>query len=126
MPKSNFNRLMNSFKYATNGIFEMFKTELNAKIHLVATLLVIGAGFLFNVTRLEWLILILLIGMVLVAEGFNTAIEHLADSFTLEKHPEIGKAKDIAAGAVLLAAITAAVVGLIVFIPHLVAWYNGL
>ncbi|HKM94769.1 MAG TPA: diacylglycerol kinase family protein [Prolixibacteraceae bacterium] len=126
MPKSYFNKLMNSFKYATNGIAQMFKSELNAKIHLVVAMLVIGAGFLFDVTRFEWLILILLIGMVLVAEGLNTAIEHLADSFTLEKHPEIGKAKDIAAGAVLLAAITAAIIGLLLFIPHFAAWLNSL
>ena len=117
---------MNSFKFAIQGIVQMFKSELNAKIHLSVTILVIGAGFLLNVTKSEWLILILLIGMVLMAEGFNTAIEHLADSVTLEKHPQIRKAKDVAAGAVLLAAITAAIIGLFIFIPHLTGWLNSL
>lgn len=83
--------------------------------------LVIAAGFIFSISRMEWCAVVLCIGGVLMAEAVNSAIEALADKVSPERDPLIGRAKDIAAGAVLLFVIAAVVVGLIVFIPKLTA-----
>lgn len=96
-----------------------FKTERNAKIHLVITVSVVIAGFVFGITRIEWLIILLCIGIVLVAEALNTAIEKLGNAISSDKNRLIKSAKDIAAGAVLLAAITAAIIGGLIFLPYL-------
>ncbi len=107
-----------SFKFALNGLLTLFKTEHNTWIHAAATLAVIAAGFFFNVTRVEWCLLVFAIASVWVAEAFNTAIEFLADAVSPDVHPLIKQAKDVAAAAVLIAAIGAAVVGVIVFWPY--------
>lgn len=107
------------FSFAWNGIREVARTERNFQIHLAATLLIIIAGFIFQLTRLEWAILFLVIGLVLVAEITNSAIEKIMDHLKPELDPSAGVIKDIAAGAVLISAITAFVVGLIIFIPKL-------
>ena len=103
----------------------LLRTQANARIHLLATGLVIAAGFALHVTRAEWIALAFAIGIVWVAEGVNTAIEILADRITRDRDEQIGRAKDVASGAVLLAAITAAVVGLIVLGPHLCSLLRG-
>ncbi|MCK4503054.1 MAG: diacylglycerol kinase family protein [Desulfuromonadales bacterium] len=112
------NRLK-SFPYAIQGIATLVKTQHNARIHLFATLGVVTAGFLFKLSGSEWSLLIIAIIIVWLAEAFNTAVEFLADSITKDHHPLIGKAKDVAAGGVLVASIGAAVIGIIVFGPYL-------
>jgi len=118
-----FRKRIESFKYAFKGIGYLLKGEHNVYIHLTLAGLVIVFGFIFKLSRPEWMMIAFAIGLVLLAEGLNTAIEYLANSITRENHPEIGKAKDIAAGAVLIAAITAAVIGLLVFVPYLMNWF---
>lgn len=110
-------RRLESFKYAGRGIRWLF-AEHNAWIHLVATIGVIIAGLCFGITRGEWIIIILCIGIVFAAETFNTAIEKLANVVSPQWNEAIGKVKDLAAGAVLICAIAAAIVGLIIFIPY--------
>ncbi len=95
----------------------MLRTQVNARIHAVATLVVIVAGFGFGVARGDWLWLALAIGLVWMAEAFNTALEFLADEVSMEHRERIGQAKDVAAFAVLVAAVTAAVIGALVFWP---------
>ena len=114
----------NSFKYAFAGIASLFKTEDNMKIHVVAGLVTIAAGFYFSITPNEWCIVALAIATVLAAEGFNTAIEHLTDLASPDHHPLAGKAKDVAAGAVLLTAMGAVVVGCIIFLPHILKLFS--
>jgi diacylglycerol kinase len=120
MFKRYLNQRAKAFQYAFKGIYSMFKTEAHAKIHLVATICVIACGIIFKIERWEWCAVLICIGGVLMAEAFNTAIEKLADAITKERHPLIGAAKDIAAGAVLLLVIASIATGLIVFIPHIV------
>lgn len=115
----NFKKLYRSFSYALSGIKQLFVGQQNARIHLIATFVVIIAAFWANVTVNGWIALIFAIGLVLVAEGINTAIEHLANSVSTAFHPEIKKAKDIAAGAVLIAATIAVAIGIIVFATSL-------
>ncbi len=109
---------LRSFVYAWRGIVALLLTQGNALVHLAASIAVVGAGFYFKVTAGEWCALILSMAAVWVSEGMNTAIEALADRITTEKDDLIQRAKDVAAGAVLLAAIAAATVGFIVFGPR--------
>ena len=109
-----------SFACALRGIAVLLRTQTNARIHLLATVLVVAAGFLFRISRGEWVPLMFAISIVWIAEAVNTAIEALADRITRENDDAIRRAKDVAAGAVLLAAITAAIIGLLILGPH--AW----
>ena len=109
-----------SFACAGRGIVLLLRTQVNARIHLLATVLVIAAGLAFRITRGEWCMLAVAIGIVWIAEAANTALEFLADRITREHDEAIRRAKDIAAGGVLLAAITAAVIGILILGPH--AW----
>jgi len=110
---------LRSFAYAARGLGTLLGSQHNAWIHLAATLLVIGAGWGLGVARGEWLALVLAMTLVWSAEAFNTAVELLADAITPEFHPLIEKAKDVAAGAVLICALGALVVAALVFVPHL-------
>lgn len=96
----------------------LLHTQANARIHLVAAVLVIIAGFVFGISRGEWCAIVGAIGLVLAAEGINTAIEAVVDLASPGLHPLAERAKDVAAGAVLLAAVTAATIGLLVFAPR--------
>lgn len=107
--------------HAVAGIVEMLRSQHNAWVHAVATLAVIVAGSVFDVTTTQWCFLILALMAVWVAEGLNTAFEFLCDVASPEFHPLIKKSKDVAAGAVLLSAVGAAAVGLIIFVPYLLA-----
>lgn len=107
--------------HAVAGIVEMLRSQHNAWVHAVATLAVIVAGSAFDVTTTQWCFLILALMAVWVAEGLNTAFEFLCDVASPEFHPLIKKSKDVAAGAVLLSAVGAAAVGLIIFVPYLLA-----
>lgn len=93
--------------------------EHNARIHLCAAILAICAGFFFGITSEEWIAVIFAIGFVFSAEAVNSAVEYIADAYTTEPHELIGKAKDLAAGAVLLAATAAALIGGVIFIPYI-------
>ncbi|MDG1112224.1 MAG: diacylglycerol kinase family protein [Pseudomonadales bacterium] len=104
---------------ALTGIGHLIRGEHNAWIHFVATLLVISLGSYFSVSTMAWIALVLAISIVWLAEGMNTAIEVLADAVSQEQNALIAKAKDVAAGAVLLTAIGAATVGALVFYPYL-------
>ena len=116
---SAWRRLCRSFGWAWRGVGVLLRTQANARIHAVAAVGAIVAGFVFGITRGEWCAVVAAIGLVLTAEGLNTAIEAVVDLASPGRHPLAEKAKDVAAGAVLLAAITAAVIGLLVFGPHL-------
>lgn len=96
-----------------------FKEEPNFRIHVVATIMVIAAGLYFKLSTTEWLAIIIVIGLVLLTELLNTAIENIADFISPERHEKIKMIKDIAAAAVLISAIVALVVGLVVFIPKI-------
>jgi diacylglycerol kinase (ATP) len=106
-------------RHAIEGIIEMVKGQHNAWIHVIATICVIVAAIYFQVTKIEWCILILAIVSVWVAEALNTAFEFLCDVASPEFHPLVKKSKDVAAGAVLLSAIGAAIIGSIVFFPYI-------
>src|SRR5438128_596666 len=107
-----------SFKYAFEGLWTALKEEPNFLFHIFAGIVAIEFGYYFEITKTEWLVLMLTIGLVLSLELTNTAIEEIVDSFTDKSHPGAKKAKDVAAGAVLAAATTATVIGLIIFLPH--------
>lgn len=114
-----FKNRMRSFHYAFNGIAEMLKTQHNARLHLVAAGLAVFFGYFLRISATEWLFVVFSIGLVLFAEAVNTALEYFVDFVSPEKHEKAGKIKDLAAGAVLIAAITAACTGGIIFIPKL-------
>jgi diacylglycerol kinase (ATP) len=108
-----------SFRYALEGIAAFFQSEHNAWLHFMATIAVITLATLVGVTKTEMLALVFAIGFVWVTEMFNTCIERVMDFVSDQRHKEIKFIKDLAAGAVLVAAITALVVGAVVFIPKL-------
>lgn len=106
-----------SLGFAVNGIGKAFNTEPNLRIHAVGTIGVVVAARIFNITATEATVLALSVGLVWMAELFNTAVERIADFISPEKQSAIGLIKDIAAGAVLVAAVTALAVGCFIFIP---------
>lgn len=118
------NKRIESFKYAFRGIAMVLKSEKNMLIHLIISILVFVCGILFQISTTEWMICLLCFGLVFSAEMMNSAIESLVDLVSPNHHKLAGKAKDIAAGAVLVAAIFAAITGLIIFIPKGLALLN--
>ncbi|OEK08295.1 diacylglycerol kinase [Flavivirga aquatica] len=112
------NRLK-SVGYAFKGAVLLLKTESSIKIQFVIALLVTGTGFFFNISSNEWIIQMLAIGLVMSIEGVNTAIEEVANFIHPERHNKIGLIKDIAAGAVFIAAVFATIIGLIIYIPKI-------
>lgn len=118
------NGLLKSFCCAFSGIGILFARERNAQIHLAIFCGVVAAGFFFCLTAFEWMIIVVVSGLVFAAEAINTSIEILADVVSPERHPQIKLVKDIAAGAVFLLAIAAAIVGLIVFLPKIIAFFS--
>lgn len=109
-----------SFKYAFQGIVAALKEEPNLKFHFLAGLLVIITSFILQISKQDWIIIILLIGFVVAVELTNTAIEAVVDGLTKDHHPAAKLAKDISAGAVLISALTAIVLGLMIFTPYLI------
>ncbi len=109
-----------SVGFALNGLKVFFKTQHNAWIHLTTAILVLIAGFILELTVTEWCLVGFAIGFVMVTEIINTAIEFLTDIVSPGYHEKAGEVKDIAAGAVLLASITAVVIGLVVFLPKVI------
>lgn len=118
--KYDFRKQIRSFGYAWKGITSCVGKEQNLSFHLIVTAIVIISGFVFGITRTEWMIIALCIGVVIAAELFNTAIERLVDLVSPGRHPLAGQVKDIAAGAVLVCAAAAAIIGLIIFVPYVI------
>jgi diacylglycerol kinase (ATP) len=108
-----------SIRYALNGLWKFFQQEHNAWVHLAATILVFALALYFHVRGGEMLALVVVIGMVWVAEAFNTVIERIMDMVSPQRHPAAAFIKDLSAGAVLLSALTAIITGAIVFIPKI-------
>ncbi len=108
-----------SFKYAFAGVVAALKQEPNLKFHFLAGILVLILSFILKISRADWIIILFLIGFVISVELTNTAIEAVVDHFTSQIHPGAKLAKDISAGAVLVAAITAAILGIIIFLPYI-------
>ena len=108
-----------SFRYAFKGILILCGSQHNAWIHMVATVVVCFAGFYFGLTKPEWCWIVLAMMAVWTAEGFNTAFELLADAISSDYHPLVGKAKDVAAGAVLISAIGSVVIGVLIIGPYI-------
>lgn len=108
-----------SFRFAGEGVLFFFRYEHNAWIHLVATVAVLLAGWLFKLAAMEWVAIIFAIGLVMVTEIINTSIEKIMDHLSPETHPAVKVVKDLASAAVLFAAFVAVIVGLIIFIPKL-------
>lgn len=109
---------LHSFVYAFNGLKLFFAREHNVRIHLVVAIITIGMGFFVGVSPMEWVAIALTIGVVLAAEAVNTAVEYLCNFVSPQKDQRIKEIKDVVAGAVLLCAMAAVVVGLIIFLPY--------
>jgi diacylglycerol kinase (ATP) len=110
---------LKSMKFAAKGAFKLITTEHSVMVQSSIGVLITLAGFYFGINKTEWLVQTLAIGLVLGIEGLNTAVEKIADFIHPEYHERIGFIKDIAAGAVFFAAITAIVIAAIIYIPYL-------
>ena len=115
---------LDSFKFAFAGIRDLFKTEPNAIIHLIAAIIAIALGFFFSISKTEWCFVIFSIAIVLSAEAFNTAIEHLTNLVSPDFNELAGKTKDVAAAAVLFVAFGAAAIGLLIFLPKILHFFS--
>ena len=115
-----------SFGYAFQGIWECIRDERNIRIHLTMTTLVVIGGIILHISLLEWIICLILFGLVISLELVNTAVESTVDLVTEEKRPLAKKAKDTAAGAVLVSAIFAAIIGIIIFVPKIIDFFSGI
>ena len=113
-----FTGRLRSFYHAIRGITRMIRCQHNAWIHAAATLVVLGAGLFFHVSPADWCWIILAISIVWTAEALNTAFEFLADAASPQFHPLVRDAKDVAAGAVLITALAAVIIGAIIFWPY--------
>ncbi|HVF71374.1 MAG TPA: diacylglycerol kinase family protein [Chthoniobacterales bacterium] len=114
-----FTGRIRSFRHALTGIVRMMRCQHNAWIHAIATVVVLAAAVLLRISAADWCWIILAISIVWTAEALNTAFEFLADAASPEFHPLVRDAKDVAAGAVLITAIAAAILGAIIFWPYL-------
>ncbi len=110
---------LQSFTFAFNGLKILFKEEHNARIHLLAILVVVIAGAWLKLTASEWMAIIFAIGFVIAMEIINTAIEKIANFMTTEQNQQIKKIKDLAAAGVLVSAITSVIIALLIFIPKI-------
>jgi diacylglycerol kinase len=114
-----------SFGFAGHGVWLLVRTQIHFRIHLTAATVVCMLGAYLNITRVEWIALVVVIGAVLIAEGFNTALEFLTDLVSPDYHELAKRSKDVAAGAVLLAALMALAVGFLIFAPYLLTAESG-
>ena len=119
-------RLGRSFKAAFEGIKATYLKEQNIKVHTVVAVLVILFGFILKISYMEWLVCLVLIGFVLMAEFFNTAIEYVVDLASPNIHPLAKAAKDTASAGVLMMAIISAIIGCTIFIPKIIDFVGGL
>lgn len=112
-------RFYQSLMHALRGVQRLFSSTPNAAIHLIFTIAVIVSGILLGISAMEWCLLLLCIGAVCALEALNTALESLADRVSRDYSPLIRDAKDLAAGAVLIMSVISALIGLIIFLPHI-------
>ena len=115
----NMNKFLMAFRYAFNGIVNAIKEERNMKIHLLAVIVVIFFGVVYKITKVEWMICIVLFGLVISSELINTAIENTVNLVTKEENELAKVAKDVAAGAVLVNATISVVIAMIIWIPRI-------
>jgi diacylglycerol kinase (ATP) len=111
-------RRVASFGYAFRGVWAALRTEIHLRFHALATVVVLGLGFYFRLSRLEWALVALAVSLVWSLELVNTAVEAVVNLVSPDYHPLAGRAKDVAAGAVLVGALAALAVGLLVFGPR--------
>lgn len=107
--------------YAIKGAWLLIRHEPSIQVQFVIAIAVTIAGFYFDITATEWMLQLLSIGLVMAAEGLNTAVENIADFVHPDFHTKIGRIKDVAAGAVFFAAVAAAIVGAIIYLPYIFA-----
>jgi diacylglycerol kinase len=122
--KNGFKKRIKSFGYAFTGLYELIKSEPNARIHLVATIGVVTAGFLLCLSDKEWCVIMIVIVLVWAAEAFNTVIEKITDHLFPEHHETARIAKNVSAGAVLICAIAALICGVIIFLPKITVLFH--
>ncbi len=118
--KSGFKKRVKSFGFAFTGLAELFKSEPNARIHALATMFALTAGFALKISGSEWCVILIVIALVWASEAFNTVIEKIIDHLFPGYHETARVTKDISAGAVLVCAIAAFVCGLIIFLPKII------
>jgi len=111
---------LKSFGYAIAGIKYTLLTQHNILIHITLTIIAVILGFLLKISNIEWVAIVIVIGLVISAEVFNTAIEKLVDFISPQKNKKAGIIKDLAAGAVLVLSIAALITGIIIFIPKII------
>lgn len=125
-PSGTIIKRLRSFRFAFEGILTLIREEANARIHLLAAIIVVAASWYFKISKMEWLFVVLSIGLVIALELINTSIEHIADFIHGEHNEKIKKIKDLAAGGVLIGALTAFIIGLIIFAPKIIGlWKIG-
>ena len=117
--KFSFRKRLKSFKYAFQGLKILLLEEHNSRIHLSVAILVIIAGFLLKISLMEWALLAIVIGSVFISELFNSALENLANQLSPGQSENIGKAKDLAAAAVLVSVFTAILTACVIFLPKI-------
>ena len=117
--KFSIKKRINSFGYAIKGVVLFFRTQHNGWIHIASFIVALAAGFWFHLTAHEWIAILFASGFVFTAEIINTSIEFLTDIISPEYNEQAGKVKDLAAAAVLVASVTALVIGAVIFIPKL-------
>ena len=122
--KFSIRKRIKSFSYAFAGLRVLFREEHNSWIHAVAAVLAIAMGFLFRISPTEWIAVVIVIGMVFAAEIINSSIERCADFVKAERDDRKRDIKDLGAAAVLVSAIAAAVVGIIIFLPKIIALFQ--
>jgi diacylglycerol kinase len=122
--KFSLRKRIKSFGYAFNGLKIMYREEHNSRIHLAAAIIAIIAGFLLKISLMEWALLSIVIGSVFISELFNSALENLANHLSPGHSENIGKVKDLAAGAVLVSAIIAVVIGCLILLPKLISYFK--
>lgn len=110
-----------SFRYAFKGLFLVAATQVNFRIHMAAAAAAVFLGFYLRISRAEWTVVLICFALVMSAEAFNSALEKLVDHVSPQYHAQAGEVKDMAAGAVLITAVVAAVIGCIIFLPGLAA-----
>ena len=118
--KQSFNQKVSN---AVAGICVAFKEESNLRLHFVMTVVVLLAGFFFQISLLEYVLILFAIGLVVTVELLNTSLENFSDFFCKEENINIKKIKDVSAGAVLVASLVAAVIGLLIFLPKLTLFF---
>jgi diacylglycerol kinase len=122
--KFGIKRLGYSFSHSFDGFRFACRNEQNMRIHLVSAAIVVICGFVFKISPAEWLVCLLLFGLVMSSELFNTALEATIDAVIPDQQPLAKTAKDVSSAAVLVLSITAAIIGLVIFLPKIIAFIS--